>query len=98
MAKFILAPRAKKDLKAIAKYSKETWSTKQRNKYLLGLEKRFHWLVKNSSLGTSRDEIKEGYYSFPHDRHVIFYTISENGNINILGILGAGQSIDKYFN
>lgn len=98
MPRFIVAPRAKDDLKNIGRYTRKKWGIKQRNKYLLGLEERFQWLAENSNMGSSRDEIKEGYYSFPHERHTIFYMIATNGDVNIIGLIGPGQSIEKYFN
>lgn len=97
MPTFILAPRAKADLKEIGRYTKKTWGIEQRNKYLFGLEKRFQWLAYNAQTGTYRPEIHDGYYSFPHERHTIFYTLSDNQDVNIIGIVGAGQSLEKYF-
>ena len=98
MPRFIVAPRAKDDLKAIGRYTKKNWGIKQRNKYLLGLEERFQWLAEHPNMGSRRDEIKEGYFSFPHESHTIFYMIAPNGDINIIGLIGPGQSIEKYFN
>lgn len=97
MPSFVLAPRAKADLKEIGRYTKKTWGVEPRNKYLFGLEKCFHWLADNGQIGAHRPEIHNSYYSFPHERHTIFYTLSENGNVNIIGIVGAGQSLEKYF-
>jgi len=56
MPSFILAPRAKADLKEIGRYTKKTWGVEQRNKYLFGLEKRFHWLADNGQIGTLRPQ------------------------------------------
>ena len=94
---FIVAPRAQKDLKKIGRYTKKKWGLNQRDKYLFGLNERFQWLADNSKAGKYRPDIAEGYYSFPYGKHTIFYTVSDNGNINIIGILGAGQSLEKYF-
>ena len=97
MPKFIIAPRAKADLKKIGRYTQNKWGIKQRNNYLFGLNHRFQWLTGHPRAGTHRSDIAEGYYSFPHERHTIFYTLSDNGNVNIIGIVGAGQSPEKYF-
>ncbi len=97
MSKFIVSPRAKVDIKQIGRYTQKIWGLKQRDKYLSELEKRFEWLVDNKYMGVHCPEIKEGYFSFPHEKHKIFYTISNNGNINIIGVIGAGQSFEKYF-
>jgi len=58
--------------KKIGRYTKEKWGIKQRDKYLLGLEKRFQWLADNSNIGSNRDEIKESYHSFLCEKHTIF--------------------------
>ena len=97
MPRFIIAPRAKADLKKIGRYTQKNWGIKQRNNYLFGLNDRFQCLTNNSRLGAHRPDIAEGYYSFPHQRHTIFYTLSDNGNVNIIGIVSAGQSPEKYF-
>jgi toxin ParE1/3/4 len=98
MLKLIIAPRAKVDLKKIGRYTQKKWGLKQRDKYLFGLSDRFQWLTNHSKMGTHRLEIAEGYYSFPHERHTIFYTVSSNVNVNIIGVVGTGQSLEKYFN
>jgi toxin ParE1/3/4 len=45
-------------------------------------------------MGRVRPEIKEGYYSFPVEKHVVFYLILEN-YIAIIGILHGKMDIDK---
>jgi toxin ParE1/3/4 len=42
-------------------------------------------LAENPELGKQRDEIGEGYYSFPQGHHVVFYLI-DNGTIDIIGV------------
>ena len=98
MPRFIVAPRAREDIKKIGRYTHKKWGIKQRDKYLLGLEQRFQWLADNPKIGSNRDEIKEGYHSFLYEKHTVFYTIATNGDVNIIGIIGPGQSSNKYFN
>lgn len=97
MPEFILTPRAKADLKNIGRYTQNEWGVQQRNKYLLGLEQRFGWLANNAYMGVRRDDIKKGYYCFPHEKHMIFCMISDSQDIHIIGLVGFGQSLEKYF-
>lgn len=97
MPRFIVAPRAKEDIKKIGHYTRKKWGIKQRDIYLLGLEQRFQWLAANPKIGSSRDEIKEGYHSFLYEKYTVFHTIVTNGDVNIIGIVGPGQSLNKYF-
>lgn len=96
MSRYLLAPRAKKDLLAIGRYTQKKWGVKQRNTYLLGLERRFQWLADQPKLGRHRTDIKHGYYSYRHELHTVFYTIDAD-QINIIGVVGDRQSLEKYF-
>ncbi|MBL4608673.1 MAG: type II toxin-antitoxin system RelE/ParE family toxin [Pseudomonadales bacterium] len=81
-----LRQAAKEDLEEIARYTKNEWGVKQRDKYLHALSKHFALLGDNPKLGRRRTEIKTGYYSSDYESHVVFYLICEN-HIEILGVL-----------
>ena len=96
MANFRLTPAAKADIKDIARYSQKKWGRIKRNQYLVALDQRFNWLSNNPDVGKSRNEIKDGYLSFPEGRHVIFYR-QRNTNIEILGILHQDMDFKQHF-
>ena len=81
---YTLRENAKKDLKEIGRYTKKRWGIEQRKKYLQQLSNRFLWLAENPLYGRTRDEVKQGYYSYNEGSHVIFYII-KNDSIEILG-------------
>ena len=60
------------------------------------LDRRFHWLAENPALGRPRPDVKEGYFSYPEGRHVIFYLIREGG-IDIIGIPHQRMDVRNYF-
>lgn len=94
MGEYRLTPAAKSDLINIWKYTSEKWGVKQAEKYLIEIEQKLEKLASNPNMGRIRPEIKEGYYSFPVEKHVIFYLILEN-YIAIIGILHGKMDIDK---
>jgi len=95
MVNFKLTPAANNDLKDIARYTEHKWGREKRNQYLIALDSRFVWLGDNPEFGKSRDEIKEGYLSYPEGRHVIFYRkVSEH--IEILGILHQNMDFKQH--
>jgi len=59
------------------------------------LKQRLEWLAENPALGKSRDDVKEGYISFPEGRHVIFYRMAE-GCIEVIGIVHQSEDIDTH--
>ncbi len=91
-----ITPRAQQDLKAIGRYTLKTWGRKQRDSYLRALKERFEWLAESPELGQPRLDIKEGYYSYFHNSHVVFYLIREGG-IDIIGVPDQRMDIRNYF-
>ena len=94
MHKYRLTPSAKSDLIDIWYYSVETWGEKQAEKYLQDVEDKLNQIADNPRLEKHRPEIVLGYYSFPVQKHIIFYLIS-NSYIDIIGILHGKMDIDK---
>jgi toxin ParE1/3/4 len=93
---FRLTPRALRDLDAIADYTLAAWGVRQTEKYLSELEQRFRWLALNPRAGRPRDEVGEGYRSYPHGAHVIFYLIIGD-EIAIIGVPHGAMDIEAYF-
>ena len=91
-----ITPRAKADLVTIGIYTDSRWGKEQRNRYFRSLEKRFAWLVEHPRAGKHRDDIAEGYYSFPHGQHVVFYLIAGK-EIHIIGVLHQEMDVLVYF-
>lgn len=91
-----ITPNAKHDMVKIGEYTKRYWGKRQRNQYLKSLEKRFEWLAEHPLSGKHRVDIEEGYYSFPHGQHVVFYLISGN-MIDIIGVPHQEMDIITYF-
>ena len=96
MAFYLLSESAQQDIISIRDYTMKTWGKEQAGKYLTQLKQRLEWLAENPALGSRRDEIKEGYISFPEGRHVIFYRSAEGG-IEVMGIVHQSEDIDTHF-
>ncbi len=96
MANYVLSKLARQDIISIRDYTMDTWGQEQVSKYLSQLEQRFEWLAENEKSGKKRDEVKEGYRSYPEGRHVIFYLIRESG-IEVISILHQSEDIEEHF-
>ncbi len=94
MNEFRLTPSAKSDLIEIWNYTVENRSENQAEKYLQNIEDKLNQLAADPELGRQRSEIGPGYYSFPVQKHIIFYLISDN-RIDIIGILHGKMDIDR---
>jgi len=92
VAKYRLTPRALSDLDAIADYSLDQWGPTQTEAYLSSIADRFQWLAENPSLGRSRDDVADGYRSFPEGKHVVFYIVMSD-HIAIIGVPHASMDL-----
>jgi toxin ParE1/3/4 len=97
MTIFKITPRAKESLKEIGRYTLKKWGKTQRNDYLRAIDSRFEWLANNPDMGRHRNDIEEGYYSYRHREHLIFYVIMSD-HISVIGIPHTAMDILNYFN
>ena len=97
MANYLLSKSAQQDIISIQHYTMDRWGKAQTSKYLDLLEQRLEWLANDPALGKKRNEVKEGYISFPEGRHIIFYRIAESG-IEVMAVIHQSEDIDFHFN
>lgn len=71
--KYRFSARARRDLKAIARYTRETWSQQQADRYNEDLTSTFERLGEYPDLGRGRPELPVGTLAFVVIRHVIIY-------------------------
>lgn len=96
MSKYTLSPRAKQDIADIQKYTNEKWGNEQAKQYITLLRNKIRMLAKNPDLGKNRDDVKEGYRSFPEGQHIIFYRQVKD-KIEILGIPHQSMDVLPHF-
>jgi len=96
MAGYLLSDAAQQDIISIRDYTMDTWGKEQTSKYLAQLEQRFEWLANQPALDKKRNEVIEGYISFPEGRHIIFYRMAKKG-IEVIGVIHQSEGIDTYF-
>ena len=97
MPQFRLTHAAINDLKQIATYTKDQWGIEQRNTYLRQMDKRFHKIALNPTIGKPCDYIKQGYRISSIGSHIIFYTTESSSLINIIRILHKNSDVEAKF-
>ncbi len=95
MGGFVLTRKAKEDLKAIARYTQDTWGREQRNRYLTELDRSFHALAADPLKGRDCGDIRPGYRKYPVGRHWIFYRgINGGDRIEIVRVLHGRMDVE----
>ena len=87
MAKYKLTNKAAEDLTDIWNYTFEKWSEKQADKYYQMLIDNFAEIARNTSMGKSYSDIINNILGFRVGRHIIFYRIVLENDIEIIRIL-----------
>ncbi|HEY0669887.1 MAG TPA: type II toxin-antitoxin system RelE/ParE family toxin [Sphingobacteriaceae bacterium] len=87
MANYFLTKKAVEDLTKIWDYTYEVWSENQADKYYEFLISSFQEIGKNPALGRNYEEIHSQILGFRVGKHIVFYRVARNDNIEILRIL-----------
>ncbi len=94
MAQYRFTAHAQRDLINIVNYTIKNWGKTQASIYIDGLEELAGNLAKSPTLGTCRNDLKDGLLSFPYQSHILFYNSTKTG-ITIIRILHQHQSWEK---
>lgn len=87
MVKLRFSRSAIKDLTEIWNYTLENWSENQADKYYKLLYSACLLISKNPEKGNSYDNILSGLRGKRVSKHIVFYRIGKNGQVEILRIL-----------
>jgi len=98
MYKVILRQKAIDDLNAIWHYTYEKWSEKQADFYYNNLKVAIQEIAKNSDTGKRYFEIIKGLYGLKSGKHIIFYQILSETEIEVIRILHERMDLENRLN
>lgn len=87
MAKLILRQEAIDDLTDIWKYTFETWSENQADKYYETIKLACKEISRNPTLGKTYIEIAKDLLGYRINKHIIFYHMVSDDEIEVIRIL-----------
>ena len=87
MAKYNFTNKAIQDLSGIWNYTVHTWSEKQADKYYNSLIENCEEISKSPELGKKYFEIHSELLGYNVHKHIIFYRVVSNNEIEITRIL-----------
>ncbi|MGX9987608.1 type II toxin-antitoxin system RelE/ParE family toxin [Soonwooa purpurea] len=93
MAKYFLTNKAVEDLSKIYEYTYEFWSENQADKYYEELINFCLLIAENPNIGKNYAEIDSDFFGFLAHKHIIFYRIINQNEIEIERILGAEMDL-----
>lgn len=96
MASYHFSDQAEQDLNSIIDYTLAQWGQAQTDKYIDGLEQHCQMLANNPNMGSNRNQLLEGLFSFPYESHVLFYQTQSDGVV-IVRALHKNMEPEQYF-
>lgn len=97
MAKIIFRQEAIHDLNEIWSYTFKKWSENQADNYYSTLEFACIQLGENPELGKNYDGIENNLLGLRTGKHIIFYQVITNQEIEIIRILHEQMDLKKWF-
>ncbi|MHB1512236.1 MAG: type II toxin-antitoxin system RelE/ParE family toxin [Acidiferrobacter sp.] len=91
-----LSEAAARDIEDILERSIEEFGVRQAETYYIALSRCLELLAANPEMGSAAEDIRPGYRRFPHERHVIFYTVGSDGLL-VVRILHQRMDMAKNF-
>lgn len=96
MAKYHLTNQAVSDLDSIWDYTLTTWGERQADEYYNALILTFSDIAKLPCyLDREYVEVHSGLYRRPCRKHLVFYRLADNNEVEIVRILHQRMDIDK---
>lgn len=83
-------------MEAIWQYTFRTWSRSQADKYIDDLFDAFELLATNPAMGKKVYDVREGYRRLLLQHHLIFYRISDAGDVDIIRILNERVDVRRH--
>ena len=96
MIRLAVTHAARRDLKAIARYSEQEWGAARKKLYMAAIRERFAAVLHHSALGSPRDDLGSGARCLAVGRHLIFYRV-EDEEVVILRVLHQRMDVKLHF-
>ena len=85
-ARYGLSPAAQSDLDEIWNYSAEHWGADRADSYVRDLIGAVEKIAAGKRRGRACDEIRQGYFKYSCEQHVLFYRMSDEA-LDVVRIL-----------
>tara|TARA_R110000737_G_scaffold333054_1_gene350385 strand:+ start:599 stop:889 length:291 start_codon:yes stop_codon:yes gene_type:complete len=96
MPTYRLSPLAEEDLYKIISTTISSWGNEQAKVYAQNIDAALIKLAQYPDFGRERNEIYKDAKSFPVEKHIVFYRVSDNG-IDVARILHQRMDPSKHF-
>ena len=95
MSRYVLSPRAQRDLDEIWDYTAATWGVEQAENYIRLLQRAIESVAGDPRKGRPCDEVRAGYRKYHAGSHMLLYRNAKAG-IDIVRILHSRMDFEQH--
>jgi toxin ParE1/3/4 len=95
MKRYVLSPRAQRDIDDIWEYTVERWNVGQAEIYLRQIQRAIETVAAEPKTARACDNIRSGYWKYPAGSHVLFFRVTDKG-INVVRVLHSRMDFERY--
>ena len=92
---YTLRPKAKVDLRNIARYSIDQWGKERARTYVEAINQRLEVLASGRLPDRPADHIRPGYLQSAAGRHMIYFRRRPDGTMDVIRILHQSMDVAK---
>jgi toxin ParE1/3/4 len=96
MTRYVLKPRAQRDLDEIWDYTAARWNIDQAEIYIRAIQRSLEMLADDPRLGRTCDDIRAGYRKHRVESHFIFYRVIETDIVDVIRILHQSMDFERH--
>lgn len=93
--KWRISGPARRDLDGVWAYTESTWDIAQADRYVDSLTTRMEWLSKNEALWHDRGDIRNGLFSYPEGRHIVFFEATAD-SLSVIRVLHQRMDVKRH--
>lgn len=95
MIRYVLTPRAQRDIEDIWDYTVDHWNVGQAETYIRQIHHAIEAVAAKPKLARSCNAIRPGYWKYPAGSHVLFFRMRDEG-IDVVRILHSRMDFEQH--
>jgi toxin ParE1/3/4 len=95
MKRYVLTPRAHRDIDEIWNYTAANWGIDQAEHYVRLIQRAIEIVADNPGRGRICDDVRPGYRKYPAGSHFVFYRVAGAG-IDVVRVLHQRMDFEQH--
>jgi toxin ParE1/3/4 len=96
MTRYVLSPRAQKDVDETWNYTVTRRNLRQAEIYVRQIQDAIETVAAEPKIARSCHDVRPGYWKYPAGSHVVFFRLTDNGILDVVRILHSRMDFERH--